>query len=225
MLKFLSLFLILTSFFLILTSVHAQPLPYGWQINQFDSNIEIKKDGHVTVTETLDVDFDSLQKHGIFRDIPYIYNNQDSTESYTKIEVLKVTRNDSAEKYTTSTSNGYLRIKIGDANKTVTGNQTYQIAYTATGILLPFEKYDELYWNVSGNYWDVPILKASAQVTLPGQSIVQTACYQGIYGSTTECIAQDMSLLGQHMKTFSPGFSVSKFGAHAHGIPTAADDG
>ena len=45
----------------------------GWSITSFDARIDIQSDGRVLVNETLDVDFGSLDKHGIFRDIPVRY--------------------------------------------------------------------------------------------------------------------------------------------------------
>lgn len=171
-------------------SVHAQTYTYGWQIDNFDSQIKVRSDGRVEVTETLKVDFGTLDKHGIYRDIPYVYSNDDGSKTYTQITVASVKRNDKDEKYTTSQGNGYIRIKVGDANKTISSNQTYAVSYLATGVLKKVADYDELYWNVTGNYWDVPIQSAGATVTLPDNGIKQTACYQEQYGSTTECTAQ-----------------------------------
>lgn len=199
MLKFLVLlFIILTfgnqnlsSYFLIPAPVFAQTLPYGWQIDNFQSDIDIQSDGTVKVAETIKVDFDSLEKHGIYRDIPYIYTDSSGNKTYTQIAVESVSRNGASENYQTIESNGYLRIKIGDANKTISGIQTYKIDYVASGVTQGFSTFDELYWNTTGNYWDVPIQNATATITLPKDSILQSACYQGVSGSSTECDAQN----------------------------------
>ena len=132
--------IILNSFFMILAPVSAQSSSSGWQINNFQSNINIQPDGKAKVVETINVDFDSLEKHGIFRDIPYIYTDN-GNNTYTEIAVSSVKRNGIDENYITSKSNGYIQLKIGNANKTISGNQTYQITYLATGVLRSFEKY------------------------------------------------------------------------------------
>ena len=54
----------------------------NWVINSFDSEIRILENGKVSVVETIDVDFGSLQKHGIFRDLPVIYTLSDGNKRY-----------------------------------------------------------------------------------------------------------------------------------------------
>ena len=46
----------------------------GWTIDRFSSSIQIQPDGSLLITESIDVDFGSLQKHGIFREIPIEYS-------------------------------------------------------------------------------------------------------------------------------------------------------
>ncbi|MEX1111852.1 MAG: DUF2207 domain-containing protein [Candidatus Andersenbacteria bacterium] len=162
----------------------------GWDIEQFHSDLAIQQGGSVQITETITVDFHSLQKHGIFRDLPYIYSVQDGPAIYTKIDVHAVQRNETAEPYEISRGGGYIQIKIGDADTTISGVQTYVITYAATGVLRPFDMYDEMYWNVTGNNWGVPIQEASAAITLPTGDVLQAACYEGSIGSTDECEAQ-----------------------------------
>ena len=47
----------------------------NWVIEDFQSNIILQENGEVRITETIAVDFSDISKHGIFRDIPYIYKN------------------------------------------------------------------------------------------------------------------------------------------------------
>jgi len=51
-------------------------------------------------------------------------------------------------------------IRIGDAKRYVKGNQTYVVAYKVENAILFFSDHDELYWNVTGNYWNAPIKEA-----------------------------------------------------------------
>ncbi len=53
------------------------------------------------------------------------------------------------------------------------------------GAINGFTDHDELYWNVTGNQWGVPIAKATA--TVGGPSLQREACYQGPNGSTDPC--------------------------------------
>jgi hypothetical protein len=157
-----------------------------WRINRFHSDIAVQPDGRVKVTETIDVDFGSVAKHGIFRDIPYQYQSDDKTW-YTTIDIWSVERDGSDEPYQLNQTNGYQELKIGRSNKTITGQHQYRLTYFATGVLQAFDGYDELYWNVTGDQWDASIDQASATVTLPHQGIVQLACYEGQSGSTDTC--------------------------------------
>src|SRR5207248_10375059 len=47
--------------------------------------------------------------------------------------------------------------------------------------------HDELYWNVTGNQWGVPIAAATASVSAPAGSLQRQTCYQGPNGSTDPC--------------------------------------
>ncbi len=159
----------------------------GWIITDFHSDIAIQESGVVRVVETIAVDFADLEKHGIYRDIPYIYTNEDGSETYTDVQVSSVVMDGSGATYDTSSSNGYIRIKIGDADKTISGKHTYTITYDATGVLVPFSDFDEFYWDVTGNGWGVPITKSSAIVSLPREGIIQISCYVGAYGDPGTC--------------------------------------
>lgn len=158
----------------------------NWVIDNFQSQINIQSDGKVEVTETINADFGSLQKHGIFRDIPYIYPTQENIV-YTDLQILGVLQDGSTAKYQSSKEGNFLRLKIGDPNRTISGKQEYQIRYLTTGVLRSFEDHDELYWDVTGNGWPVPITRAEALVTLSKDGLLKAACFQGVFGSKTPC--------------------------------------
>jgi hypothetical protein len=79
-----------------------------------------------------------------------------------------------------------IHIRIGDADRYVTGKQTYVISYEVENAILFLDDRDELYWNVTGNYWKAPIENASASVSLAVEEKsdkLLTACYTGRAGS------------------------------------------
>jgi uncharacterized membrane protein len=164
--------------------------PEGWYINSFNSAIAIQPDGSVTVHETIAVDFKDLEKHGIFRDIPLIYRGESGNDIYTDLEVNSVSRNGTSEPFQTSRNGDFLELKIGDANQTISGPQTYDINYSVKGILKGFSGYDELYWNLTGNDWPVPILEAHGTVTTPQNGVLKFVCYQGSTGSREPCLSK-----------------------------------
>ncbi|MDP2720682.1 MAG: DUF2207 domain-containing protein [bacterium] len=188
--KPISLFLSLLFLFIFPTKLFAQE---NWTINSFDSKVVVLASGKVAVTETIEADFGSLQKHGIFRDVPFVYENQDRSKRYTDIEVSSVKSNGSSIPYKTYKEGDFFRIKIGDPDKTVSGRQVYKIEYFASGVLNSFDGYDELYWNVTGTNWPVPITNVQAMVTLPKPAISQITCYEGALGSKDPCQSKQIS--------------------------------
>lgn len=156
-----------------------------WVINNFSSNIDVLKSGQVKVIENIDVDF-NIEKHGIYRDLPYVYQNGDK-KLYTNIDNIQVNQDGQKAQTQITKNENNLRIRIGDADKTITGPHKYQISYLVTGVIKPFDEFDELYWNVTGNAWDAEIIHASAKVAVPGNSITQVTCFEGPLNSTNNC--------------------------------------
>ena len=167
----------------------------GWSIDTFDVTISVHPDASMTVNETLQVDFSSPH-HGIFRDIPVIYEWDPRHNRVYDLAVDSVTDVSGRDwRYTTADNGADKEIKIGDPNQTVSGRQSYVIAYTVKGALNGFADHDELYWNVTGDQWAVPIKAASASVTVPAGGLLWTHCFQGETGSTEAC--RESSTTGQ----------------------------
>lgn len=158
----------------------------SWVIDNFNSDISIEKSGKVDVKENISVDFNDLEKHGIYRDIPLVYD-QSGKKIYTKINVQKVERNDKNEKYDLSNNGNNLRIRVGDPDVTISGSQKYLIKYEAIGVISSYKDFDELYWNATGNEWETDIKSATTTITLPENSILKATCYQGSHRSKESC--------------------------------------
>ena len=165
----------------------------GWVINNFHSDVSIQQDGKVFVSEVIESNFGGLQKHGIFRKIPYKYRLQNGESRYTKVEIADVTNNSMSTPYDSYTSGDFVEVKIGDPDKPVSGKQTYRINYFVTGVLNTFEDHDEFYWNVTGSSWPVAINQAGAAVTFPSEAITQIACFEGATGSNNPCLSNQVS--------------------------------
>ena len=75
-----------------------------------------------------------------------------------------------------------LKIRVPGANDAV---RTVVIRYRVPNGLKYWDEYEELYWNVTGDEWDVPIQAATATILLPeGLDGLRTASWTGGYGST-----------------------------------------
>lgn len=157
-------------------------------IRGYDAQILIQKEGTIQVKEKIEYDFEYLYKHGIYRDIPFIKKNSDGKQYKMDVTVESVAdENGDSYSYTTSEVNGQLRLKVGDANRTITGIHTYTITYTVSGALTFFSDHDELYWNVTGDKWGFPLENISSTVRLPSDipmNDIKSACYTGVAGSS-----------------------------------------
>ena len=159
----------------------------AWSIERFHSEILVKADSTLTVVESIDVDFGTLLRHGIFREIPVRYGYDDERDRLYRLTVRSVT--DASGRpwpYERGTRGALAVIKIGDPDRTITGRQAYRITYDVAGALNALAGHDELFWNSTGS-WPVPIRRATARVHLEGAAIERVACFEGRAGSTAAC--------------------------------------
>jgi len=164
------------------------PVARAEVVRSFDVDVKLLTDTTLDVTETILYDFETAQRHGIYRDIPVRYTRNGG--SYTiYFNLLSVTKENGEKwKYTTSRQWSDIRIKIGDADTTITGQHTYRIHYTVRRAVNFFEGVPEVYWNATGNEWDVPIEKATARFTPPPKVAtdkIKATCFMGPFGSKT----------------------------------------
>ncbi len=156
------------------------------RITSFDVVIEVQKDGDIRVSETIAVISEGQQiRRGIFRDLPRFYEKNGQKIPY-HYDVVDVTRSGEREPYAIENVGNAFRVRIGDADVFLAnGNHIYELTYEVKNQVRYFDGYDELYWNVTGNYWAFPIDHARAEVLLPdGAGAIQHAGYTGALGES-----------------------------------------
>jgi uncharacterized membrane protein len=201
--KKLSIIIIITAAILFIgnnQSVQAEEV-----IRAYATDIIINKDSSIDIVEIIEYDFEEQRKHGIFRTIPIKYLTANNNWRKIRISNLTVLMDDKTVKYQQNKRGRNLEIKIGDANKRIDGRHKYQISYRVKGALNYFSEHDELYWNVIGSEWEVPIQQSIATISAP--KIIKTACFQGPYGSLDECtiIDDNKGEAVLKFKSFQPG--------------------
>jgi uncharacterized membrane protein YgcG len=157
------------------------------RILRFLSDVAIQKDSSLEVTETIDVHAENDRiTHGIYRDFPTRYQGPHGGRVRVGFTFEGATLDGLPVPASTSPFANGIRIKVGDANKTVdVGDHTYVLHYRTTRQVGRFGSYDELYWNATGNGWAFPIDEAEARIRLPSPaSFGQRAVYTGAQGST-----------------------------------------
>lgn len=180
-------------------------------IESFVADVEVRKDATFTVTEEITYTF-TEPRHGIFRDIPTLHQEQSASflkERYIDIDVESVTMDGGEAPFTKETERGKLRLKIGDPNIEIEGTHVYEISYTVGGGLSYEENGGaELYWNVTGNDWTVPILYAEARLTSPdGVFTRERACYRGFVDEAGSCesVSEENGVIRMSGNRFRPG--------------------
>jgi hypothetical protein len=132
-------------------------------IERFDAQITVNTDRSIEVTETIVPRFTGSW-NGIFRMIPVEYHTPQGFNWTLRLELQSVTDGDgNSLEVETSRERHYRKFKIWipgaeDATRTVI------FKYRASNALRFFEEHDELYWNVTGDEWEIPIETASATI-------------------------------------------------------------
>jgi hypothetical protein len=135
-------------------------------IERFDAAIVVDRNGSINVTETITAKFTGSW-NGIYRTVPVDYHTPQGFNWTLRLELVGASTPDGQPLQVESERDRhYVKYKIWvpgaqDATRTLV------LRYRAENGLRFFEDHDELYWNVTGDEWDVPIEAASARIELP----------------------------------------------------------
>ena len=161
-------------------------------IRDFKSNIRINTDRSIQVEENISYDFEGNERRGIYRTIPLKGINIQGD-----IQTLQNGRAATQE----ISRGGEITIKIGDADIYLTGRNQYSISYQVKGVIEKLQDRDELYWQITGTNWEVPIEQASATILLPEDLQYKVGdtlyCYTGVSSSK----AQDCTITWANART------------------------
>ena len=154
----------------------------NFTIDRMDVEMRLSRDDEgrstLATTERITATFPNYdQNHGLERQLVDEYDRHT-----TGLEVTSVT-DAAGNALAYSEKAGLLR--IGDANTYVHGQQTYVISYTQRDVTRYFSDTDsdEFYWDVVGNYWQVPVTSVNISLlvddSLTSNLGGQSACYWG----------------------------------------------
>lgn len=156
----------------------------SWRIADFHAIVNVMENGEVFVDERITLVFVG-QWNGIYRNIPIEYPGPNDTNYSLFLTVRKVSDGqDNALKYEQRTAGGERRLKIYVPGARDT-TRVVRILYSVRNAIRYFPDHDELYWNVTGNDWPVPIDHAGAEAYFPGTAAGQlrAQAFTGVYGS------------------------------------------
>ncbi|WP_456789601.1 DUF2207 domain-containing protein [Cellulomonas sp. P5_C5] len=163
----------------------------GQEITRYDVTASLEADGVMRVTLDFDFDFGDDPGHGPYLTLPTRVSYDDELDRAFRYTDITASSSTGAPADVNQEDDGAaLILRIGDEDiDDVSGVQSYRIEYTADGLLNPANAQhsgDELYWNVIGAGWEIPLGDLTVAVTGPA-AVEGAVCFAGPYGSSTPC--------------------------------------
>ncbi|MDI6851069.1 MAG: DUF2207 domain-containing protein [bacterium] len=150
----------------------------SWYIKEFNVALRLTGDNLLDVNETITVDFENEKRHGIYRNIPVKFRNDQLS-----IKVISAGSYDFEEMpWVLKRGPDYLTIRIGDPDKYVSGVVRYYINYQTEYAVFDSLNYQYFIWNVTGNSWNVPIDSVICNIALPVLPL-EARAYTGFFGA------------------------------------------
>jgi hypothetical protein len=181
----MKMFFLFVLFFFFSPLLFAQDWNPQERITDFQSRLLVNKDASLTVTENISVyaHGEALQ-HGLVRSLPTTYTDSYGITHHTRYDIKEIKVNGQPSPYHLANEDNNLVIYIGDKYRLLShGFYTYTLQYQVNHAINFLADADELYWNITGNHWSFPILRASASLQLPeGANILYHDAYTGHIG-------------------------------------------
>lgn len=176
-------------------------------ISSYHVEVDISEDNIYSIQETIDF-FYRRSSHGFYRSIPTTYNFNDPNRANQRAHISKIKVDES---YSKSYQNNYTILQVGDANRTVVGPKRYQLSYNYNLGNDPNQGYDEFYFNLVGDAWDVEIENFTFAIRFPQPINSEKIWFSaGRYGSVSAegiqyRLSEDRTLIeGEYLKSLQP---------------------
>ncbi len=196
---------LLTALFLLSLALGAPAAAKQRHLKKFYADIVVLPDGTVDVTENITFQFVGGPWHGINRSIPIEYSTSTGLNYTLFLDVKAITDDTGAKlRYDTSRERHYLNLKIYIPNAD-DSTRTISIEYTVSDALKFFDDHDELYWNVTGDEWSIPIESAGAHIVFPSNTEnLRAKVFTGSFRSTGHDAEFEISGTGVDVQTRGP---------------------
>lgn len=164
-------------------NLKANTVNKSFEITNYNINIIVQENNVLQIEENITAFFHYTQ-HGIVRDLP-IFNTVVREDGSTETNMAIISKLKVNQKYTSTIINSqFKRLKIGEENKFVVGEQKYNISYNYDLGKDRNNNFDELYFNIIGTGWDTSIDNVSFNIKMPKNfDISQIGFSAGSFGS------------------------------------------
>lgn len=173
------------------------PLTFGRQVTRYDVEVDLTRDGTAHVAIDMDFSFGNHPGRGPFITIPTRQRyDAELDRRFFVSDVAASSATGAPDRVHVGRGEDGVTIRVGEESRAdISGTQQYTIRYTIEGLLNAAAgdgTYDELFWNVIGDAWEVPISNASVTVRGPGE-IADVACFAGGRGSKDPCTSHSFA--------------------------------
>ena len=174
----------LALFLLVLGAVPGAAQDRTLTIERFATTIQVKPDATLEIEEAIAARFDG-KWNGIYRTVPVEYRTPQGFNWSVRLDLLGAMDGSGQPlRVESARERHYIKYKIWVPGAENT-SKVIVLRYRVHNGLRFFEDHDELYWNATGDEWDVPLGLATAQVTLPpGATGIRATAFTGSVGST-----------------------------------------
>ena len=164
---------------------------FGERIVNYAVDVTITDRGQTLITETIDYDFGSSYRHGIFRSLPMWDDLPNDLRRTYDLAINSVLQDGNTVEVRENDEDPFLTLQIGSPDRTITGLHTYEIQYVINDALTVLTQKDidsiakptdvtvgdvELYWDVIGSEWEVPIDNAIISINTNSVPLI-SVCY------------------------------------------------
>jgi hypothetical protein len=149
----------------------------GEKIVSFSEDVTVHGDASIEVREEFVVHSEeSYFKYGMVRHLPITpdarkdrrYVSEWKDDTGIRFKILEVTEDGRSVSYQQGSGYGYSQLRIGKVMAPLAqGDHTFVVRYWAESVLRPLADRDQLYWNVLGYNFDLPIDEVTVRVRLP----------------------------------------------------------
>lgn len=182
-------------------------------IEHFVSDITVHADASMTVRETITVRSEQKSvRHGIVREFPTTYRDRWGAVQTVGFSMQEALLAGKTVPYHVEKAVNGVKIYLGDKHVTLApGVHTFTIEYHTARQLGFFKTHDELYWNVTGNGWRLPLERVTARVTLPDTipaDNISWEAYTGRLGSRGKeyrAYRDHKTIVFESTRSFAPG--------------------
>lgn len=157
-------------------------ISFSERIEEYNINIRLNEDKSLHIEESIRYNPEGELHHGLIRDIFTKSYNRDFLSYKDRVGIENFNSNLPFSKKIYATYNSY---KIGDPDYYLKGTTTFINSYDIYNIIQTSENINQIYLNIIGNYWDMPIDNININLDFNTNYVKGLDVYTGEYGYNT----------------------------------------